>query len=124
MDFKLDMGGSNDILWENGPLTKEFTTQPFTETVAQRLFIRLRTFMGEWFTNTVYGIPYWQRILGQKPTKESIDLIFQENILAESGVKEIVSFDSTFENRIYSMTFRVRVVTGEVTSPITVNPVN
>jgi hypothetical protein len=124
MDFKLDPL-EHDILWKNGPLTKDCTTQPYTETVGQRLKIRLLTFMGEWFLDTTYGVPYWQRLLGIKQTsKAAIDLIFQQQILAESGVKEIVSFDSTFKNRQYSLSFRVKVVTGQITAPIIVQPVN
>lgn len=124
MDFKLDPT-SWDIIWRNGPLRKEETTQPFTETVGQRLKIRLQTFLGEWFINTVYGVPYWQRLLGIKQTsKAAADLIFQQEILKEEGVKEIVTFESTFVNRRYSLVFSVRVVTGEVTAPIVVNPLN
>lgn len=124
IDFLLN-SQTHDIVWNNGPLTKDYTTQPYTQTVGQRLKIRLLTFMGEWFLDTTYGVPYWQRLLGIKQTsKSAIDLIFQQQILAEPGVKEIVSFDSTFQNRQYSLNFRVKVVTGEITSPIIVNPVN
>lgn len=124
IDFLLN-SQTHDIVWNNGPLTKDYTTQPYTQTVGQRLKIRLLTFMGEWFLDTTYGVPYWQRLLGIKQTsKSAIDLIFQQQILAEPGVKEIVSFGSTFQNRQYSLNFRVKVVTGEITSPIIVNPVN
>lgn len=124
MDFKLD-STSWDIIWRNGPLRKEETTQPLTETVGQRLKIRLLTFYGEWFINTVYGVPYFSRLLGQKQTsKAAADLIFQQQILAEEGVKEIVTFNSTFVNRKYSLSFSVRVVTGEVTAPIVISPLN
>jgi hypothetical protein len=96
-----------------------------TETVGQRLKIRLLTFYGEWFINTVYGVPYFSRLLGIKQTsKAAADLIFQQQILAEEGVKEIVTFNSTFVNRKYSLVFSVRVVTGEVTAPIVVQPLN
>lgn len=116
---------THDIVWNNGPLTREYTTQPFTQTVAQRLKIRLLTMEPEWFADTTYGIPYLSRILGVKQTsKSAVDLIFQTAILKEEGVKEIVSFESTFRNRQYSLTFRVKVVTGEVTLPITVQPLN
>jgi hypothetical protein len=124
VDFLLD-SQTHDVVWNNGTLTKEFTTQPLTQTVGQRLKIRLLSFQGEWFINTVYGVPYWQRLLGVKQTsKAAADLIFQQQILAEQGVKEIVSFNSTFVNRQYSLTFRVRVETGEVTAPIVINPLN
>lgn len=124
MDFKLEPTFW-DIIWRNGPLRKEETTQPLTETVGQRLKIRLLTFLGEWSFNTVYGIPYWQRLLGIKQTsKAAADLIFQQEILKEEGVKEIVSFESTFVNRKYSLVFKVRVVTGEISAPIVIQPLN
>lgn len=124
MDLLLDPV-LHDIVWNNGALTKEFTTQPFTQTVAQRLKIRLLTFAGEYFWDTSYGVPWYQRLLGRKQSsKSAIDLIFNQKILEEVGVKEIITFDSTFVNRVYSLTFSVRVVDGSVTQPITVNPVN
>lgn len=124
MDLLLNVD-TNDAVWVNGPLTKEFTTQPFTQTVEQRLRIRLQTFLEEYFWDTTYGIPYFQRLLGKKQTsKAAADLIFQTNILAEVGVKEIVSFDSTFVNRVYSLTFRVKVVDGTISSPIVINNIN
>lgn len=116
---------THDIVWNNGPLTREYTTQPFTQTVAQRLKIRLLTMEPEWFADTTYGVPYLSRILGIKQvSKSAVDLIFQTAILEEEGVKEIVSFKSTFQNRQYSLTFQVKVVTGEVTAPISVQPIN
>lgn len=128
MDILIDSNpispGYEDAVFFNGPLTKEYTTQPFTQTVAQRLKIRLLTFRGEWFLDTEYGPPYWQRILGMKPTKSALDQIFQQEVLAENGVKEITSFTSTFQNRQYSASFKVRVVTGEVTDVINITPVN
>lgn len=124
MDLLLDTQ-THDIVWNNGPLTEEFTTQPFTQTVAQRLKIRLLSFYGEWFADTTYGVMYWERILGVKQTsKAAVDLLFQQAILKEEGVKEIVSFDSTFRNRQYSLVFQVKVVNGQVTQPITVQPTN
>lgn len=128
MDIKLDLNlvslSNGDAIWINGPLTREGITGPFTENVAQRLRIRMLTFEGEWFLDTTYGVPYWQRILGQKPTKSAIDQILQQEVLSENGVKEIVSFTSSFVNRKYSASFQVRVVNGEVTDTININPVN
>jgi len=121
MDLKLT-SVEHDCVFINGPLTKEGVTTPLTETVGQRLKILLLTWAGEWFWNTTYGIPYWQSILGRKTTKARVDLIFSQAILSEPGVKEIVSFNSTFENRQYSLTFKVRVVDGTITPAITIIP--
>ena len=114
---------TGDLTWKNGPLTVDYTTQPFVDTVKQRLFIMLRTFQGEWFMDLNHGIPYWQSILGKKTTKSAVDLIFQQKILAENGVKEITEFKSTFVNRQYSLDFKVKVSTGEITDTITINPI-
>ena len=115
----------HDAVWINGPLTKDGVTFQYVDTVAQRLKIRLLTFQEEWFLDTTYGVPYFQRILGKKKvTKSSIDIIFQEQILLEPGVKELVEFNSTFSDRQYSVKFKVRVVTGDVSSVISINPTN
>lgn len=121
MDLLLDMT-TGDLVFHNGPLVKEYTTQPFVQVVAQRLFILLRTFEGEWFMDLTHGIPYWDW-LGRKVTKQTVDLVLQQEILAENGVKEITSFSSTLVDRKYSAQFKVRVSTGEETDIITINPV-
>lgn len=115
MDLLLDET-THDVVWNNGPLTKEYTTQPFTQNVAQRLKIRLLTYQNEWFMDEEYGIPYFTRILGQKGAKSVADNIFQQNILDERGVAEITRFNSTLNNRAYSLSFAVRCVNGDEVS--------
>ena len=114
----LDFG---DAIFINGPLSPAGITQESAEVVAQRLRIRLQTFLGEWFLDVGYGVPYYQQILAKKTTKVAVDRIFQQQILSERGVRELVSFSSTFENRQYNMSFKVRVMNGSVTESITVN---
>ena len=111
-----------DLTFKNGPLTLDYTTQSRVDVVAQRLLIRLKTYKEEWFLDTGYGIPYMQRILGHKNKKSTVDLIFQREILAENGVKELTFFESTVVNRQYSLTFRVKVTTGDETDNITITP--
>ena len=111
-----------DLKFKNGPLTPDHTTQSRVDVVAQRLRIRLLTFREEWFLDTGYGVPYFQRILGHKIKKSAVDLIFQREILAENGVKELTFFESTFENRKYTLSFRVKVTTGDETETITLTP--
>lgn len=105
MDMLLDLT-TGDAVFVNG------TTPVVSDAggnVAQRLYIMLRTFAGEWYLNTDHGIPYFQSILGQKNTKQAIDLIFQQKILAETGVQEILEFSSSLStDRVYSMNFKVK----------------
>ena len=119
MDLLLD--SNYDLAFHNGPLTQEYTTQPLTQTVKQRLIIRLRTWRTEWFLDTEYGVPYFD-IIGRKIPKSRVDSILQQEILAERGVKEITSFTSTLQNRQYSASFRVKVSNGDVTDVITITP--
>ena len=117
MDIKMDMNPISpefgDAIFVNGPLTLEGVTSFPVETTAQRLRVRLLTFMGEWFADTSYGIPYYQRILGKKVAKSTIDQIFQQAILEERGVREITYFESSLSGRRYSAEFRVKVREGE-----------
>lgn len=123
MDFKLNLDG--DIIWRNGPLLRQDTTQTPAEVTGQRLLILLRTWMGEWFLDTTYGIPWEQRILAKKQvSKVSVDLILQQKVLSDEGVKEIVSWESTFVNRHYDLTFKIKVVDGTISAPLTLNPIN
>ena len=121
MDLLLDPN-SWDLVFHNDPLTQEYTTQPDVKTVAQRLKIRLLTNRGEWFLDTEYGVPWFDEILGFKIPKSRVDRIIQQEILKERGVKEIVSFTSTFVNRAYSASFKVRVTSGQVSDTITITP--
>lgn len=109
----------HDMVFINGSCT---TTQDTRDVVAQRLRILLQTFTNEWFLDTQYGIPYWD-FLGKKVPKQRVDRVLQEKIMKERGVLQLVSFNSTLENRVYSLTFSVRTSTG-VTEDIVISGVN
>lgn len=119
MDLLLDPI-SHDVVFVNGDCP---VTQERVDVVAQRLKIRLLTFLSEWEFNTAYGVPYLQRILGKKIQKEDVDNIFREQILLEAGVAEILSFNSVLTTtRIYSLTFKVRCKDATV-SLVTINDI-
>lgn len=113
MDIRLN-ALTGDIDFTNG-MDIVVTT---AEEIHQRLTIRLNTFLGEWFLDRNYGVPYFQQILGKGRKKATIDSILQDQILADGNVLEIVSFSSTTEGRKYSVEFRVKVVSGEIINPI------
>lgn len=114
MDLLLHRSGdkAGDMVFVNGKCP---TTDDYSDVVAQRLYIMLRTFMGEWYLNENHGVPYLQQILGHKIRKAAVDRILQEKILAEEGVAEILLFVSDLSpKRTYTCTFRVRSKTGEI----------
>lgn len=108
---------THDALFINGttPVTYENRL-----TVAQRLKIKLLTFQGEWFINTTTGIPYFQQILQRGVSKLTIDTIFQEAILSEPDVLEIIEFNSIIdtETRSYQLSFKVRTNSNQITNYI------
>ena len=104
MDLLLDPI-SHDLVFINGACP--VTTTDFN-VVAQRLKIRLKTFLGEYNFNTLYGVPYFQRILGKRIRKQDIDNIFQQQILLEDGVVQIISFNSTLVNGVYDLKFSAK----------------
>lgn len=121
MDTDVTSAGYGDLFFVNGacPVTNENRL-----TVAQRLRIRLLTFLSEWFLDTTYGIPYYEQILGRKTSKSVVDRIFQTEILKEQGVLEILEFSSTLgSSRQYSMSFRVRTDKNQDTDIIAINGV-
>ena len=109
--------GTYDMIFENGKCP---TTSGVADACVQRLYIRLKTLFQEWFLNVEYGVPYLEKILGKRVKRETVDMIIQEQILQDRGVKEIVSFESSFDNpsRVYSCKFTVRAEDGTITPPI------
>jgi hypothetical protein len=108
-----------DVIYDNTGAT---TTEDIGASVAQKLTIRLTTFRGEWFINTTHGVPYYQEIFGKVRSKQTIDLIFQQQILQEPAVVEITEFSSEIRpDRTYSLNFRVRITNGQITDNIQIN---
>jgi len=119
MDIKL-VGYDADFV--NGSDISSMVVKDQANVVAQRLTIRLRTFLGEWFLNTSYGVPYFQRILKKGVERKTVDNILREKILEEPGVLEIESFTSEFNTsaRNYSCSFQVKTASG-ISQAVTVS---
>lgn len=60
--------------------------------VAQRLFVGLQFFRGEWFMDGEEGVPYFQRILVKNPGDRVIRAIFSQVILLTEGVDRLLTF--------------------------------
>lgn len=118
MDILLDED-KWDIIFDNSSVT---TTSGIKHGVAQRLKIMLQTFETEWILNQTTGIPYFEKVLRKGVSKESVDLVFRDKILAEPGVIAITEWESSIDsNRAYSLTFKVLCSDDSVTDDITVD---
>lgn len=71
----------------------------------------------------MYGVPYFQQILGKKIRKEDVDNIFREQILLEDGVAEILTFSSDLtSDRVYSLSVKFRCKDATI-SLVTINDI-
>lgn len=119
MDLFLDEKLTGDLVFQNGPA---LVKSDFPDVVIQRVYIKLKTFTGEWLFDSTYGVDYLGSILGKKVTKEYVDRIIQEAILEEDGVAEIVEWTSSFSglSRTYTCSFKIRdTQTQDVSSLLT-----
>lgn len=117
MDLLLDSDG--DITFINGDCP---VTSSVSESLQQRLKIRLTTMLGEWFLDTSVGIDYFGSVLTKVKSKSTVDLIFQSEIVKDDYVDSIETFESTLDSstRKYSLTFSVKATDGSLTESITI----
>src|SRR3712207_1854535 len=66
--------------------------------VAQKVGIHLRTWIGEWFLDTLHGVPYLQQILGKGRRPLIAENILRAQILSVDGVSQIKSFAMTVDH--------------------------
>lgn len=110
-DIKLTPTG-NDIDITDGKLS----LVDGLEYTRQKLLIRLRFFLGEWFLDERLGFPYFERVLGKKNPRTSLDALFRQVILSTPDVIEILTFTADLDtnSREYSLAFKVRATDGVI----------
>ena len=110
MDIKLDENGN--VSFSNG---ESDVTTIGAEDLAQRLYIRLNTFQGEWFMDNTLGVDYWNRVFGKNRNKRIIDSVIQDEIFKEKDVLQITEYSSSITSqREYSCSFKVRTANGAI----------
>lgn len=116
---KLDSTGDYTL----GLGTQNFLTD--ADAVAQAIKTNLLLLQGEWWEDTSIGLPLFQNILGQSgslDSQKSVDLLVRTKILNTSGVIDILSYTSSYENRKYTISCTVNTQFGAVmvSVPLTV----
>lgn len=61
--------------------------------IAQQIEITLLTFLGEWFLDTTFGIPYFESILVKAPNRAEIESIIRAKIRDVPGVVNVPIVD-------------------------------
>ena len=77
------------------------------DSIVQKMMIRFRFGLGEWFLDVRLGIPYFEEILIKAPDLSIIRLLFQEVILTTPGISSIVelNLDLNRTTRVMSVSF-------------------
>jgi hypothetical protein len=107
MDLKLDPFG--DLLIENDDLV----LVDGIDAIRQDLDVRLKFFQGEWFLDTRVVMPYYQRILGEKPRLPAVAAIFREAVLQTPGIVGVTDFDIQFARPTRRLTLSFRALSTE-----------
>ncbi|WP_454703461.1 hypothetical protein [Achromobacter pestifer] len=68
--------------------------------IAQQVKVTLLAFMGEWFLDTTFGVPYLEDILVKAPDRASIEGILRARIRAVPGVERVRSLDLQIERQL------------------------
>lgn len=94
----------NDGDYSFGRSTQDCLTD--TDAIAQAIKTNLLLLQGEWWEDLSDGLPLFQHILEQPGTPDNLsaaDLLIKERILSTLGVREILNFQSSYENRKYTI---------------------
>jgi hypothetical protein len=109
MDLKLSSTG--DLAIEND----DFVLLTGIDAIAQDVDVRLQFFKGEWFLDTRIGVPWYEKILGQKPRLVAVKTLLKNAVLSTPGVLSVLDFDLDYSRslRTLSVNFHANSVEGE-----------
>jgi hypothetical protein len=112
MTMKLDPL-THDLIVGNFQFTEISTT---AEDLSQRLKIKLLWFLGEWFLDETYGLPYFQEIFVKGVSLEKIDGRFRTAIARERGVSALLEYSSNYDRtlRLFTVEAKVKTTNGEI----------
>ena len=87
------------------------------ERVAQQIKISLKAFLGEWFLDTGFGIPYFEEMLVKNPNMMIVREIIRDRILAVPGVMTVITLDVEIDRsaRTLRITHETQTAEGLVT---------
>lgn len=82
--------------------------------VAQQIKVTLLMFLGEWFLDTTFGVPYLEEVLVKNPKFAGINALLRARIIDVPGVERIrtMSFDFDRQRRTLAVTFNAETPFG------------
>lgn len=82
--------------------------------VAQNLAIRLRFIRGEWYLNLLEGVPYYEFFFIKQPNQIQVESFLTEEIANTRGIEEILTFQSDYANRKFSVKFSCKALSQTI----------
>jgi len=84
--------------------------------IAQQINTTLLAFMGEWFLDTTFGVPYFEDILVKSPVRSGIEAIFRARIRAVPGVTQVSAMQLQLERqlRVLRVTYQADTTFGRL----------
>lgn len=82
--------------------------------VAQQIKVTLLMFLGEWFLDTSFGVPYLEEILVKNPKFAGINALLRARIIDVPGVTRIraLTMDFNRQGRALTVTFNAETPFG------------
>ena len=128
--YDLALGrSSHDMIFEavsnNGSTEQRYSIKPIdgSDRVAQQIKMTLLTFLGEWFLDINWGVPYLEDVLIKNPRMSSVESILRSRIKAVPDVDKIVSFSMEFNRRYRTLkvSFEADTLLGPVKDSVSLN---
>ena len=90
------------------------------DAIRQEADIRMRFFLGEWFLDGTAGLPYFQNILVKSPNLNLIRRLLTDEILAVTGVKNVIALDLKYDAgaRSLAVTWSAETDLGELINSV------
>jgi hypothetical protein len=108
-DFRLDPSTHDLYVSDVGGTSLE---TDYVAGVRQRLMIRLQLFAGEWFLNTLLGVPYYRDFLVKNPDLSVIRAVLRSRILADPDVVAVPRLEMLLSGRTLSVDFNAALKDG------------
>lgn len=112
-DIAVDVNISDIVLTDDG----DIMLIDNAERVAQQIVISLRFWLGEWFLDTSFGVPYLEYVLVKNPNINHVRQVIAEAIMQVAGVSRVdrLDFDYDVPNRALSVIYEVETDEGLIT---------
>ncbi len=110
-DLRLDADGDLDC---TGTGPRLFSATETREAIAQRIKIRIRTFLGEWFLDQRKGFPWLQQVLGAKNAAALATTLIRSHVAATRGVLRVDDLEVTMSGRDMLVSFDATTTVGVV----------